>query len=125
VCKQTGARPLVEVVERNLEIVPGGAAAALLLSTTDVDLEALAADIGSLRAATAHPLVVTMDALAFPPVDRPPTPVETVRERRAALQRLLVELDVPSAILGPDDTPEEILVRPDFLALAAPAGAGP
>jgi uncharacterized protein (DUF58 family) len=125
VCKQTGARPLVEVVERNLEIVPGGAGTALLLSTTDVDLTALAADIGSLRAATASPLVVAVDALAFPPVDRPPTPVETVRERRAALTRLLVDLDVPSAILGPDDTPEEMLVRPDFLAVAAAAGVGP
>jgi hypothetical protein len=56
-------------------------------------------------------------------VDRPPTRIETVRERRAAMQRLLVDLDVPSAILGPDDTPEEMLVRPDFLDLA-PAGAG-
>jgi hypothetical protein len=104
--------------------VPAGTAAALLLSTTEVDLQALAGQIGSLRAATAHPLVVAVDALAFPPVDRPPTPVETVRERRAALVHLLVDLDVPSAVLGPDDTPEEMLVRPDFLALASPAGAG-
>jgi uncharacterized protein (DUF58 family) len=124
IAKQTGTRPLVEVVARNLEAVPAGAAAALLLSTTEVDLPALAAEIGSLRAATAHPLVVTVDALAFPPVDRPPTPIETVRERRAALARLLLDLDVPAAILGPDDTPEELLVRPDFLCLPSPAGAG-
>jgi uncharacterized protein (DUF58 family) len=125
VAKQTGTQPLVEVVGRNREAVPAGAAAALLLSTTEVDLHALASAIGSLRAATAHPIVVAVDSLAFPPVDRPPTPVETVRERRAALTRLLVELDVPSAILGPDDTPEERLVRSDFLAVGAPAGAGP
>jgi uncharacterized protein (DUF58 family) len=122
VSKQTGTRPLVEVVERNRDAAPAGAAAALLLSTTEVDLDALAGTIGSLRASTVHPLVVTMDALAFPPVNRPPTPIETVRERRAGLVHLLVELDVPHAILGPDDTPEEVLVRPDFLAPAVPTG---
>jgi hypothetical protein len=96
----------------------------LFLSTTDVDLDALAATIGTLRATAAHPLVVVVDALAFPPVDRPPTPVEEVRERRSALARRLVGLDVPAAILGPDDTPEDVLERPDFLALAPPAEAG-
>jgi uncharacterized protein (DUF58 family) len=122
--KQTGTRPLVEVVERNREAAPAGAAAALLFATTEVDLAALRTTLASLRASTAHPLVVAVDALAFPPVDRPPTPVETVRDRRAALQHLLVDLDVPSAILGPDDTPEERLVRPDFLTVGTPAGVG-
>jgi uncharacterized protein (DUF58 family) len=124
VSKQTGARPLVEVVERNRDFAPPGAAAVLLLSTTEVDLEALAGTIGSLRASAAHPIVVAVDALAFPPVDRPPTPVETVRERRASLVRLLVDLDVPAAILGPDDVPEERLARPDFLSPAPPPGPG-
>ena len=125
VCRQTGTRPLVEVVERNRDAAPAGAAAGLLFSTTEIDLAALGGLIGSLRASTAHPFVVAVDALAFPPVERPPTPIETVRDRRASLARLLVELDVPADILGPDDTPEERLVRPDFLAVAAPVGAGP
>ena len=42
IAKQTGTRPLVEVVERNRDFAPPGAAAALLLSTTEVDLDALA-----------------------------------------------------------------------------------
>ena len=125
VSKQTGARPLVEVVERNRDLVPPGAAAALLLSTTEVDLDALAGAIGSLRATGVHPLVVAVDALAFPPVGRPPTPVEAVRERRAALVRRLVGLDVRAAVLGPDDTPEEVVARPGFLALAPLAEPGP
>jgi uncharacterized protein (DUF58 family) len=123
IAKQTGTRPLAEVVARNREFAPPGAAAALLLSTTEVDLEALAEAIGSLRATAAHPIVVAVDALAFPPVDRAPTPIETVRSRRAALVDLLTELDIPSAVLGPDDTPEDQLVRPDFLDLSH-RGAG-
>jgi uncharacterized protein (DUF58 family) len=124
IAKQTGTRPLVEVVERNRNFAPPGAAAALLLSTTEVDLDAVASTIGSLRASAAHPFVVVVDALAFPPVDRPPTPVEVARERRAALVDRLLTLDVPAAILGPGDTPEDLLVRPDFLTLARPAEAG-
>jgi len=111
------------VVARNAGCAPAGAAAALVLSTTDVDVEALASVLGSLRASTVHPIVVAVDALAFPPLDRPPTPARTVRERRAALARCLVDLDVPSAILGPDDVPEERIVRPDFLSLS-PEEAG-
>ena len=122
IAKQTGSRPLAEVVARNREFAPPGAAAALLLSTTEVDLDALAEAIGSLRATAAHPVVVAVDALAFPPVDRPPTPIETVRDRRAALVERLVALDVPAAVLGPDDTPEDHLARPDFLALSSPPG---
>jgi uncharacterized protein (DUF58 family) len=117
VSKQTGGRCLAEVVERNSGLAPAGGAAALVLSTTDVDVPALASVLGALRASTVRPIVVAVDALAFPPLDRPPAPVEVVRERRRALARCLVELDVPSAILGPDDVPEERLVRPDFLAL--------
>lgn len=116
--KQTGRRPLLEVVEDHRDLAPPGAAATLLLSTTDVDLAALAGTIGSLRASAAYPLVVVVDSLAFPPVDRPPTPIEVVRERRAALVERLLALDVPGAILGPEDTPEDRLVRPDFLWLA-------
>ena len=125
VAKQTGTRPLTEVVERHRELTPAGAAAALLLSTTDVDLDALASTIGSLRASTAHPFVVVVDALAFPPVDRPPTPIEVVRARRRALVDRLLDLDVPSAVLGPEDTPEDRLVSPDFLTLPRPAEAVP
>lgn len=124
VAKQAGARPLVEVVERHRDLAPPGAAAALLLSTTEVDVDALAATLGGLRASAAQPLVVAIDALAFPPVDRPPVPVGEVRERRDALARCLLERDVPAAILGPNDTPEEHLVRPDFLVLG-PAGEAP
>jgi hypothetical protein len=125
VAKQTGTRPLTEVVERHRELTPAGAAAALLLSTTEVDLEALASTIGSLRASTAHPIVIVVDALAFPPVDRPPTPIEVVRARRSALVDRLLALDVPSAVLGPEDTPEDRLVSPDFLSLPRPAEAVP
>ncbi|HEX9188530.1 MAG TPA: DUF58 domain-containing protein [Vicinamibacteria bacterium] len=117
VSKQTGARSLAEVVERNAGLAPAGGAAALVLSTTDVDVLALASVLGSLRASTVRPIVVAVDALAFPPLDRPPAPVEVVRDRRRALARCLVELDVPAAILGPDDVPEERLARPDFLSL--------
>jgi uncharacterized protein (DUF58 family) len=124
VAKQTGTRPLAEVVERHREFTPPGAAAALLLSTTDVDVGALATTIASLRASAVRSLVVVVDALAFPPIDRPPTPAEVVRERRTTLLERLVALDVPSALLGPDDTPEERLVHPDFLTLPHPAGAG-
>jgi uncharacterized protein (DUF58 family) len=124
VAKQTGTRSLAEVVERHREFTPAGAAAALLLSTTDVDVDALVTTIASLRASAVRSLVVVVDALAFPPVDRPPTPVEVARERRATLIERLVALDVPSALLGPDDTPEERLVHPDFLTLPRAAGAG-
>jgi hypothetical protein len=56
-----------------------------------------------------------VDTLQFPPVDRPPTPVEVARERREALRQCLVDLDVAATIVGPDETPEETLKRTDFL----------
>jgi uncharacterized protein (DUF58 family) len=124
VAKQTGKRPLAEVVERHREFTPPGSAAALLLSTTDVDVDALGTTIASLRASAVRSVVVVVDALAFPPIDRPPTPAEWARERRSVLLERLVALDVPSALLGPEDTPEERLERPDFLTLLPPAGAG-
>ena len=37
-----------------------------------------------------------------------------------ALGERLTSLDVPWAILGPDDTPEDVVVRPDFLVRARP-----
>lgn len=124
VAKQTGRRPLLEVVEQNRDFAPPGAAAVLLLSTTDVDLEALGVTLGSLRTSAAHPVVIVIDALAFPPVDRPPTPVEEVRKRREDLVARLLDLEVPAAVLGPDDTPEERLAQPDFLTLARPLEPG-
>ena len=118
VARQTGERPLLEIVEQNRDLAPPGAAAVLVFSTTDVDLEALAVTLGSLRALAVHPVVIVIDALAFPPVDRPPTPVREVRERREALVERLLGLDVPAGLLGPDDTPEERLTQADFLSLA-------
>ncbi|HSD66904.1 MAG TPA: DUF58 domain-containing protein [Vicinamibacteria bacterium] len=125
ISKQTGGRPLVEVVEQNSDFAPPGAAVVLFFSTTDVDLDAVTASIGTLRATGAHPLVIVVDALAFTPMDRPPTPVDLAGERRTALARRLVDLDVPSAILGPEDTPEALLASPDFLAPAPRAEARP
>jgi uncharacterized protein (DUF58 family) len=124
VSRQTGKRPLVDVVERNRDFAPPGAAAVLLLSTTEVDLDALAATVGSLRATAVHPFVVAVDALAFPPVDRPPTPVERAREHREALAGRLASLDVPAEILGPDEAPEEAMARSGFLASARPTEPG-
>jgi uncharacterized protein (DUF58 family) len=118
VARQTGERPLLEVVEQNRDFALPGAAAVLLFSTTEIDLEALAVTVGSFRASAAHPVVIVVDALAFPPVDRPPTPVKEVRERREALVERLLDLDLPAALLGPDDTPEERLTQADFLSLA-------
>jgi uncharacterized protein (DUF58 family) len=125
VAKQTGRLPLSALVERYRDFAPPGAMAALLIATTEIDLDALAAVLGSLRASAAHPVVVAIDAPAFTQVDRPPVPVATARALRAAFVERLLDLDVPGAVLGPDDTPEERLQHPDFLSLARPAEAGP
>jgi uncharacterized protein (DUF58 family) len=114
VAKQTGSTPLLDLVERHRDRVPAGATAALLLGTTEVDLDQLSRTIEGLQAAIARPLVVAVDSLSFPPIDRPPTPVGEVREKRAALEACLVGLDVPTVILGVDDTPEKVLVQPDL-----------
>jgi hypothetical protein len=66
---------------------------------------------------------LAIDSLSFTPVDRPPTPVEEVRERRRALEECLLGLDVPAAVLGVDDTPEEVLVRPELFSLGTEATA--
>jgi len=124
VAKQTGSLPLTSLIERHRAFVPPGAMAALLIATTEIDLDALAAVLSSLRASSAHPVVVAIDAPAFTQVDRPPVPVEEARALRAALVGRLLDLDVPGAVLGPDDTPEERLSHPDFLSLARPAEAG-
>jgi len=124
VAKQVGSLPLTSLVERHRDFVPPGAMAVLLIATTEIDLGALAAVLGSLQASAARCVVVAIDAPAFTQVDRPPLPVEEARSLRAALVERLLELDVPGAVLGPDDSPEERLRHPDFLSLARPAEAG-
>jgi uncharacterized protein (DUF58 family) len=123
IARQTGTTPLLDLVDRHRELVPAGATAALLLGTTEVDLDQLSRTIEGLQATIARPLVVAIDSLSFTPVDRPPTPVEEVRERRRALEECLLGLDVPAAVLGVDDTPEELLARPDLFAVRTEATA--
>jgi uncharacterized protein (DUF58 family) len=122
VARQSGSRPLLELVERHRDLMPQGATAAILSATTEVDVSLLGPTIEALRASATQPLMVAIDALAFTPVDRAPTPVETVRERRRELADRLSALDVPFAILGPDETPEDAIASPDFLAAAPPQG---
>jgi uncharacterized protein (DUF58 family) len=123
IARQSGRVPLLDVVEQHRDLTPPGATAALLASTTEMDLDQLERTLDALRATAARPLVVVVDSLAFPPVDRPPTPAEVARELRTALGERLRSLDVPAAILGPDDTPEDALRRPDFFGLGLEAGA--
>jgi len=116
--RQTGGRPLVEVVDRHRDLLPAGATAALVSATTEVDLERLGHVVGALRALAVRPLVVVVDALSFPPVDRPPTPVATARALRRELTERLLALDVPAAVLDAETTPEDALRRPEAFALA-------
>jgi uncharacterized protein (DUF58 family) len=125
IAKQSGSLPLLDLVERHRDLTPPGSAIALVASTTELDLEQLARVLDTLRTQASSPLVVVIDALAFPPVDRPPTPIEAARDRRAALAARLLALDLPAAILGPDDAPEEALARPGFLARLAPTPPAP
>jgi uncharacterized protein (DUF58 family) len=113
--RQRGSTPLPQTVDRHREWLPPGTTAVLLLANPDIDLARLDQTLQGLRACAVRPLVVAVDTLRFPPVDRPPTPVEVARERREALARLLVDLDVAATIVGPDETPEETLRHPDFL----------
>jgi len=116
IAKQGGSLPLLEVVERHREEVPHGATAALLFATTDVDPGLLGRTIEILRSSATQAIVVAIDSLAFPPIDRPPTPIEVARDRRSAFATRLASLGVPTAILGPDRTAEEGLADPRFLA---------
>ncbi|MGD8895463.1 MAG: DUF58 domain-containing protein [Acidobacteriota bacterium] len=113
--RQRGTTSLLTVVDRHREWLPSGTTAVLLLANPDIDLDALSQTLQGLRAFAVRPLVVAVDTLQFPPVDRPPTPVEVARERREALRQCLVDLDVAATIVGPDETPEETLKRTDFL----------
>ena len=122
IARQSGRVPLLDVVERHGSLTPPGATAALVSSTTEMDLDQLERTLEALRATAARPLLVVIDSLAFPPVDRAPTPVEVTRELRHALVARLRSLDVPAAILGPDDSPEDALRRPDFFGLGGEAG---
>jgi uncharacterized protein (DUF58 family) len=114
--RQNGTTSILETVDRHREWLPPGTTAVLLLANPEIDLDALESTIAGLRAFAARPVAVAVDALAFPPVDRPPTPVEVAREHREALARRLVDLDVTGAVLGPDTPPEDLLQAPDFLA---------
>ncbi len=114
--RQTGTTSLLETVDRHTEWLPQGTTAVLLLANPDIELAHLDQTIQELRAFSVWPLVVAVDTLAFPPVDRPPTPIEVVRERREALSKCLVDLDVGAALVGPEESPEDALQRPEFLA---------
>ena len=113
--RQMGTTSLLETVDRHLEWLPTGTTAVLLLANPDLEIEELERTIQELRASSVRPLVVAVDTLAFPPVDRPPTPVKVARERREALAKCLVDLDVCATVLGPEESPEDALQRPEFL----------
>ncbi len=113
--RQTGTTSLLDTVDRHTEWLPPGMTAVLLLANPDVEIDQIDRAIHGLRAFAVRPLVVAVDTLAFPPVDRPPTPVEVAREKREALVRCLVDLDVCATLVGPDESPEDALQRPDFL----------
>jgi len=113
--RQTGSTSLLETVARHREWLPPGTTAVLLLANPDVDLGLLEQTIQGLRAFAVRPLVVAVDTLGFPPVDRPPTPVQVAREQREALTTRLIDLDVSAAVVGQDETPEEALKKPGFL----------
>ena len=113
--RQTGTTSLLETVDRHTEWLPPGTTAVLLLANPDLEIDQIDRTIHGLRAFAVRPLVVAVDTLAFPPVDRPPTPVEVAREKREALVRCLVDLDVCATLVGPDESPEDALQRPDFL----------
>jgi hypothetical protein len=102
-------------VDRHTEWLPPGTTAVLLLANPELEIEELERTIHELRASAVRPLVVAVDTLAFQPVDRPPTPVEVARERREALEKCLIDLDVCAAVLGPEEDPKDALQRPDFL----------
>ena len=103
--RQNGTTSILEIVDRHREWLPPGTTAVLLLANPEIDLDHLESTIAGLRAFAARPVAVAVDALAFPPVDRPPTPVEVVREQREALARRLIDLDVTGAVVGPDRPP--------------------
>ena len=114
VARQRGQVPLVEVVERHRDLLSPGSTAALVLGTTEIDLDALTSTIKALHAGAVKPLALVVDALSFTPVDRPPTPVEVARERRDALEERLLSLRVPTTILDAREAPEDTLRRPDL-----------
>lgn len=116
VARQTGSRSVLDLIERDRDLTPPGATVVILSATTEIDAAALERSLLALRAQAAEPIVVAVDAPAFTPIDRPPIPVERARQLRHALGDRLTALDVPWAILGPDDKPEDVVVRPDFLA---------
>jgi len=120
VAGQGGGAPLVEVVDRHREMLPPGATAALVFATTEIDLEQLGRVVEALRGSAVQALAVVVDALSFTPVDRPPTPLETARETRRALETRLLTLGVPYAVLDADDEPAEALRRPDLFATRVP-----
>jgi uncharacterized protein (DUF58 family) len=113
--RQLGSTSLLETVDRHRECLPPGTTAVLLLANPDIDLDNLDNTIQGLRAFAARPVVVAVDTLAFPPVDRPPTPIEVARQKREALVARLVDLDVTGELVGIGETPEDVLARPDFL----------
>jgi len=121
VAHQTGTSSLLDVVDRNRGLLPTGTTAALVSSTTELDLEQLAQVIDDLRAAAVRPLAVVVDALSFTPVDRPPRPIEEVREARRLVRDRLVALSVPAAIFGSEEAPEKALRRQDLFAHHAEA----
>jgi uncharacterized protein (DUF58 family) len=117
VAGQTGRQPLLDVVGRHRELLPPGTTAALVASTTEMDLDQLSRTVEALRAGAVRPLAVVIDALSFTPVDRPPTLVEVARETRRRVEARLVELGVPAAVLGADEAPEDAIRRPDLFAI--------
>jgi len=123
VAHQMGRTPLLDVVDRHREILPSGATAALVLATTEIDLDQLARTAEALRSGSVQPLAVVVDALTFPPVDRPPTPVGAAQDIRQRLEGRMLALGVPVAVLDVDEAPEDAIRRADLFSLRETATA--
>lgn len=111
--RQTGTRPLLDLVEEHRDLLPPGSTAALLAATTEIDLDLLASTVDGLWARGVRPLLIAVDALSLAPVERPPVPLEEARARRRALEEGLAARGVPFAILDGEEDPSAALRRPD------------
>jgi uncharacterized protein (DUF58 family) len=118
--RQTGATPLLDLVEAHREHLPPGSTAALLVaSAIDIDLDRLASTVQAMRAAGVFPLLIAVHPRGLTPFEGAPLSEAEGRSRGRAFEDHLVALRVPYAFFDAEEDVTAALRRPDLFAGSA------
>jgi uncharacterized protein (DUF58 family) len=113
--RQTGATPLLDLVEAHRDHLPPGSTAALLFAAAiDIDIDRLGSTVEALRAAGVFPLLMAVHPRGLTPFEGAPLSAAEGSTLRRAFEEKLAALRVPYAFFDAEEDVSAALRRPDL-----------